>query len=117
MRFCAPTICLRSPSFLNVTTTNLRVIRDYRKTLSNAKLYYVSRAGVSIDFEHPQLPMRVMLAFLLEPAQSLPLRTVRTHETIHPQPTGRTDVFAAGAISPGSRSTAPGARLARLPFF
>ena len=37
---------------------------DYLKTLSNAKLYYVPKAGHYIQFEQPELMRRMVLAFL-----------------------------------------------------
>jgi pimeloyl-ACP methyl ester carboxylesterase len=39
---------------------------DYRRTFSNAKSYYVPRAGHFIQFEQPELMRRMIVAFLLD---------------------------------------------------
>jgi proline iminopeptidase len=45
---------------------------DYRKTLSNAKTYYVPRAGHFIQFEQPELMRRMIVAFLLDQPEPIP---------------------------------------------
>jgi len=42
------------------------VALDYRRTFSNAKSYYVPRAGHFIQFEQPELMRRMIVAFLLD---------------------------------------------------
>jgi len=42
------------------------VALDYRTTLSDAKTYYVPRAGHFIQFEQPELMRRMIVAFLLD---------------------------------------------------
>ena len=39
---------------------------DYRRTFSNARTYYVPRAGHFIQFEKPELMRRMIVAFLLD---------------------------------------------------
>lgn len=39
---------------------------DYRKTLANAKVYYIPKAGHFIVFEQPDLMRRMIVAFLLD---------------------------------------------------
>ena len=39
---------------------------DYRRTFSNAKSYYLPRAGHFIQFEQPELMTRMIVAFLLD---------------------------------------------------
>ncbi len=45
---------------------------DYRKTLSNLKIYYIPRAGHFIQFEQPQSMRRVILSFLLNQTDAVP---------------------------------------------
>jgi hypothetical protein len=49
------------------------VALDYRKTMPNAKLYYIPRAGHFIQFEQPELMTRVILAFLLDQPDTISL--------------------------------------------
>jgi proline iminopeptidase len=48
------------------------VALDYRRTLSNAKTYYVPRAGHFIQFEEPDLMRRMIVAFLLDQPGPIP---------------------------------------------
>jgi proline iminopeptidase len=48
------------------------VALDYRRTLSNAKTYYVPRAGHFIQFEEPELMRRMIVAFLLDQPGPIP---------------------------------------------
>lgn len=45
---------------------------DYRRTLLNAKTYYVPRAGHFIQFEQPELMRRMIVAFLLDQPEPIP---------------------------------------------
>jgi len=44
---------------------------DYRQTLPNLKIYYISKAGHYIQFEQPDLLKRVILAFLLDQPEAI----------------------------------------------
>jgi pimeloyl-ACP methyl ester carboxylesterase len=44
---------------------------DYRRTLSNLKIFYIPRAGHYIQFEQPELLKRVILAFLQDQPDAL----------------------------------------------
>lgn len=44
---------------------------DYRRTLPNLKIYYISRAGHYIQFEQPEILRRVILNFLLDQPNAL----------------------------------------------
>ena len=48
---------------------------DYRATLPNLKIYYIPRAGHYIQFEQPELLKRVILTFLLDQPDALPVYT------------------------------------------
>jgi len=45
---------------------------DYRRTLTNLKIFYIPRAGHYIQFEQPELLKRVILAFLLDQPDAIP---------------------------------------------
>lgn len=45
---------------------------DYRQTLSNAKSYYLPRAGHFIQFEQPELMRRMITSFLLDQPDPIP---------------------------------------------
>jgi pimeloyl-ACP methyl ester carboxylesterase len=45
---------------------------DYRRTLSNARTYYVPMAGHFIQFEQPELMRRMIVAFLLDQPDPMP---------------------------------------------
>ena len=47
------------------------VALDYRGTFSNARSYYVPRAGHFIQFEQPELMRRMIVAFLLDQPEQI----------------------------------------------
>ena len=58
---------------------------DYRKTLSNAAIYYVPKAGHFIQFEQPVLMRRMIEAFLLDRPDVVPRYTSDVDpRTVHP---------------------------------
>lgn len=48
---------------------------DYRKTMPNLKIYYISHAGHYIQFEQAELMRRIMAAFLLDKPDVIPSYT------------------------------------------
>jgi pimeloyl-ACP methyl ester carboxylesterase len=58
---------------------------DYRKTFSNANIYYVPKAGHFIQFEQPDLLQRMIFAFLLDqPDVVSPYSGDADPRTVHP---------------------------------